>query len=62
MGSLVTWSVSTSDVSSVGRRWGKVAMFATRSHWSLPWRCEDGSLVEVTGQHPAHSGDLFDNF
>ena len=62
VGSLVTWSVSTSDVSSVGRRWGKVAMFATRSHWSLPWRCEDGSLVEVTGQHPAHSGDLFDNF
>ena len=61
VGNLLTWAVTPSDMSTLARR-GKVAMFASRNHWSLPWRAEDGSLYEMSNTPAVSSGDLFDNF
>merc|ERR1719219_2915924 len=60
---LLTWSLEHLDLDRL-RRQGKVALFARRSHWSLPWQGEDGRLFEVEGQHlgPVQAEDLFDNF
>ena len=60
---LLTWSLEHLDLERL-RRLGKVAMFARRSHWSLPWQAEDGRQFEVEGQHlgPVQAEDLFDNF
>jgi len=62
---LLSWNLEHLDLDSL-RQYEKVAMFARRSHWSLPWKGEDGKLFEVEGQHLALNnvvvGDLFDNF
>ena len=64
---LLSWNLQHLDLDSL-RQHGMAAMFARRSHWSLPWKGEDGRLFEVEGQH-LHIGvsnvvaeDLFDNF
>ena len=46
VGNLLTWEVSPDDINDV-RKLGKVAMFASRYHWSQPWRGEDGSLYKA---------------
>ena len=61
VGNLLTWEVSPGDMNTV-EKLGKVAMFASRHHWSLPWRAEDGSLHEISNSPAAGHGDLFDNF
>ena len=61
VGNLLTWEVGAADMNAV-EKLGKVAMFASRHHWSLPWRAEDGSLHEVSNTPVAGPGDLFDNF
>ena len=60
VGNLLTWEVSPDDMNDV-RKLGKVAMFASRYHWSLPWRAEDGSLYEVSDS-PGAFRDMFDNY
>ena len=61
VGNLLTWEVSTQDMSDV-EKLGKVAMYASRHHWSLPWRVEDGTLHEVSTSPVSASGDMFDNY
>ena len=61
VGNLATWEVSAADMNVV-EKCAKVAMFASRHQWSLPWRAEDGSLHEVCNTLVAGPGDLFDNF
>jgi len=62
VGNLLTWEVSPEDMSAV-EKLGKVAMFASRHHWSLPWRAEDGTLHEHTSSVTASAaGDMFDNY
>ena len=62
---LLSWNLQHLDLDCL-RQHGMAAMFARRSHWSLPWKGEDGRLFEVEGQHLHLSNvvaeDLFDNF
>jgi len=58
----LSWDLGIDDL-SILPEYDKVAMFASKYHWSLPWRCEDGQLVEVEQHRAAHDvGDMFDNF
>ena len=63
IGNLLSWDVSVADMDQVAR-YGKVAMFASKYHWSLPWRCEDGQMVDVEHQTLSAGavGDYFDNY
>ena len=62
---LLSWNLQHLELERL-RESGKSAMFARRSHWSLPWRGEDGRMFEVEGQQlggtSVVSEDLFDNF
>jgi len=58
----LSWDLCVDEM-SILPQYGKVAMFASKYHWSLPWRCEDGTLVEIEQHRSAsHMGDMFDNF
>ena len=58
---LLSWSVSVEDMEVVGRH-DKVVMFASKNHWSLPWRCEDGTMIEIHQTPTGVMRDMFDNY
>jgi len=60
---LLSWNLDNLDLDLL-KRYGKSVMFARKSHWSLPWKTEDGNLHDIEsgpGGGQGNVGDLFDN-
>jgi len=60
---LLSWNLDNLDLNRL-KSYGKSVMFARKSHWSLPWKTEDGNLHDIesgSGGGHGNMGDMFDN-